>query len=58
MKRKYARMSDVRSKNYECTKRKCKWQGTIEQQSIVEVEPGHSKYVCPKCGNSEFYNLI
>lgn len=57
-KRKYARHSDPRTKNYECTKRKCKWQGTLEQQPIKEIDPGHSQHVCPKCGNNEFYNLL
>jgi hypothetical protein len=57
-KRKYARHSDVHSKNYECTKRKCKWQGTIEEQAIKKVDECQSTYVCPKCGNDEFYNLL
>ncbi len=57
-KRKYARRSDPKTKNYECTKRSCKWQGTIEQQELKKVDEGHFIYVCPECGNEEFYNLI
>ena len=56
-KKKYARMNDVVTK-YECTNKKCKWHGTIEQKQKVMIEPGVYENKCPKCANSEFYGLI
>jgi len=58
MKRKYARHSDTNSEKYECTKRKCKWQGTYEEKAEKKIEEGYYEKTCPKCGNNEFYNLI
>jgi len=43
---------------YECTKRKCKWQGTDEEKSSRLVSSIEREYVCPKCGNPEFYGLL
>lgn len=59
-KRKYAKMSDPMPDNpkYECTKRKCKWQGTYKEKADKEIEPGHSEKICPNCGNNEFYTLL
>lgn len=57
MKRKYGTSSDKRTKKYECTKKTCKWQGILEEQKLKKVDEIESNYVCPKCGNKEFYNL-
>lgn len=57
-KRKYARMSDENITNYECSKKKCKWQGTDEQKGRKEISYCESELVCPECGNNEFYGLL
>lgn len=57
MKRKYARFGDDTSGIYECTNRKCKWQGTEEEKSRRRDEIGFV-HTCPKCRNEEFYSLI
>lgn len=41
---------------YECTKRKCKWQGTDAQKGRKSVG-SWTEHVCPECGNNEFYGL-
>lgn len=41
---------------YECTKRKCKWQGTMEQ-AARDFSNGLIKKVCPNCSNDVFYGL-
>lgn len=58
-KRKYARFNED-SNRYECTKRKCKWQGTDEEKNRIKTDPKYKIYelVCPKCGNNEFYGLL
>lgn len=56
-KRKYTKMGETPSA-YECTKKACKWQGTDDEKSRKEIEKGCLEYVCPKCGNNEFYGLI
>ena len=57
--RKYARTSDTNITRYECSKKKCKWQGTLDEQSKVRNKDGWGEdYVCPKCGNPEFLGLI
>jgi hypothetical protein len=60
-KRKYARFSDQQTAvNYECIKRKCKWQGTMEQKvdTPVKCDINHTIKTCPKCGGIEFYSLL
>lgn len=57
MKRKYARFGDEKSGIYECTNRKCKWQGNHEQKSLKK-DGIMTTSICPKCGNEEFYSLI
>lgn len=57
MKRKYAKNFDEVEK-YECTKRKCKWQGKNTEKYEKKIEEGYSELVCPKCGNNEFYGLL
>ncbi|WP_329805436.1 hypothetical protein [Flavobacterium facile] len=43
---------------YECTKRKCKWQGTDVEKYVSEIEgTSMQELVCPKCSNNEFYGL-
>nr|WP_322625668.1 hypothetical protein [uncultured Flavobacterium sp.] len=61
-KRKYATFSDpeITNPTYECTKRKCKWQGKDNEKIQIQ----HPEYrssttsACPKCGNNEFYRLL
>jgi hypothetical protein len=57
-KRKYTRIGEI-AESYECTKRKCKWQGTDEQKNQKRTDPEYMIFelVCPKCGNNEFYGL-
>ncbi len=57
MSRKYTTFGET-SEKYQCTKQKCKWEGTIEQKEIVKKKESiGSVYVCPNCGNEEFYGL-
>lgn len=56
-KRKYTRMSE-RPVRYECTKRKCKWQGTDQEKDNIQVSSIEWHLSCPKCGNEEFYGLL
>jgi len=56
-KRKYTRM-DEEAVAYECTKRKCKWQGTECEKAIRPYATGGGEHVCPNCGNAEFYGLL
>lgn len=57
VKRKYARSGEAYSR-YECTKRKCKWQGDDSEKSQKQLNGHMSELVCPKCGNNEFYMLL
>lgn len=43
---------------YECTKQKCKWQGTDEEKGRKRINEYQTEHVCPKCGNAEFYGLL
>lgn len=55
-KRKYTRSGETPT-SYQCTKAKCKWEGSqIEKEE--EMENGWLVHVCPKCGNDEFYGLL
>jgi hypothetical protein len=56
-KRKYARMSDPVTDRFECTNRKCKWQGNQNQKAKVKKEDW-TVDVCPKCGSEEFFGLL
>lgn len=55
--RKYTR-SGEKPVRYECTNRKCKWQGFFEEKSEKKDKDGWTVKVCPKCGKDEFYGLI
>jgi predicted RNA-binding Zn-ribbon protein involved in translation (DUF1610 family) len=54
--RKYAK-SGEKSNRYECTKRKCKWTGTMEEKVWKKVDDVMDELTCPNCGNSGFYML-
>lgn len=56
-KRKYARWGEP-SEKYECTKRKCKWQGKDEEKLRKKIDDYLTEHVCHKCGNNEFYRLL
>jgi hypothetical protein len=58
-KRKLCRMGE-KATRYRCTKQKCKWEGTLEEQKKVTRKDDNSitDYVCPKCNNNEFYGLL
>ncbi len=56
-KRKYTKFGE-KPVRYECTKRKCKWQGTIEEKKDFKRDSIVTELVCPKCGNNEFYGLL
>jgi len=45
---------------FECTKRKCKWQGLDSEKEQKSTDPEYKIYesVCPNCGNNEFYGLL
>ena len=44
---------------YECTKQKCKWQGTDKEKvTLRNQKSGWDEHCCPKCGNNEFYGLL
>ena len=43
---------------YECTNRKCKWQGLDEEKERKRVSNIVTKFVCPDCGKDEFYGLV
>ena len=57
--RKYARFGE-KEVAYECTKRKCKWQGMDEDKAQKRTDPEYLIFelVCPNCGNNEFYGLL
>jgi hypothetical protein len=55
--RKYCKMGDTPVR-YECTKKKCKWQGTANEKGSKRVSSIESQLVCPNCGNEEFYGLL
>jgi len=58
-KRKFCKSGEKPSK-YRCSKQKCKWEGTLEEQKQVKRKDDNSitDYICPKCGNDDFYGLI
>lgn len=56
-KRKYTKWGEE-AKRYECTKKKCKWQGTDDEKGRKRINEYQTDYVCPKCGNNEFYGLL
>lgn len=59
-KRKYVRWGE-KEVAYECTNKKCKWQGDIGEwvQKNTDPEfPSSTSSTCPKCGNDEFYGLL
>lgn len=56
-KRKYARLGENVSK-YECTNKKCKWQGSMDETKQKRVDEIMKELICPKCGNNQFYGLM
>jgi hypothetical protein len=56
-KRKYTKWGEEPVR-YECTKRKCKWQGKDEEKARKPKDEYMTEHVCPKCGNNEFYGLL
>jgi hypothetical protein len=56
-KRKYVRIGET-PKAYQCTRKTCGWQGTLDQKKIIELEKGYREHVCPVCYNTEFYGLL
>lgn len=56
-KRKYTRIGET-PKSYQCTQKKCGWQGTDDKKKLSENELGWNELVCPLCYNNEFYGLL
>jgi predicted RNA-binding Zn-ribbon protein involved in translation (DUF1610 family) len=58
-KRKFCKAGETATK-YRCSKQKCKWEGTLEEQKklVREDDILITDYVCPKCGNNDFYGLL
>ena len=56
-KRKYTKWGETPTK-YECTKRKCKWQGTDQEKNSKQTDKSYFELVCPSCENNEFYGFI
>jgi len=42
---------------FQCTKQKCKWEGTYEEKRDLRLDSSSWKKICPNCGNDEFYGL-
>jgi len=55
-KRKYTRAGETPTK-FQCTKRKCKWEGT-EKEKGKKQDGDWRVSVCPNCGNEEFYGIL
>lgn len=56
-KRKYTRWGEE-PKRYECSKKKCQWQGLDEEKARKRIDNYLTEHVCPRCGNNEFYGLL
>lgn len=60
--RKYARSSDPKEENptYECSKRRCKWQGKDSDKVRTKTDPEYPifTHTCPKCRNDVFYRIL
>jgi predicted RNA-binding Zn-ribbon protein involved in translation (DUF1610 family) len=56
-KRKYARMGETSIKD-ECTNQECMWQGSDNEKGNKRINAYQEEYICPKCGNNEFYRLL
>lgn len=56
-KRKYTRFGE-KAKAFECTNKKCKWQGQESEKVIVWKSPSYGDHTCPNCANEEFYGLL
>lgn len=56
-KRKYTRMGETPIA-FECTKTKCKWQGTADQKASKRINEYSTESICPECGHNEFYGLL
>lgn len=57
MKRKYTKAGES-CLGFKCTKNNCNWEGLDEERSTVKKDDMWEEFVCPKCGNNEFYGLI
>lgn len=55
-KRKYTKWGEE-AKAYECTNRKCKWQG-VDKDKADKKDGIWTHHVCPECENPEFYGLL
>lgn len=45
--------------SYQCTNKKCKWEGTDEEKDRQKTRrKAEYAVVCPDCGKDEFYGLI
>ncbi|KOY84266.1 hypothetical protein AD998_21930 [bacterium 336/3] len=56
-KRKYTKIGETPLR-YQCSNKKCKWQGKMEEKSEKRIDDFTTEYFCPKCGNNEFYGLL
>jgi hypothetical protein len=43
---------------YQCTNRKCKWQGKDDEKLTAKVNEIMDELVCPSCGKNEFFGLL
>jgi len=56
-KRKFTRIGETPAK-YQCTKRKCKWEGFDKEKTLKPINGNQKVHCCPKCGNDEFYGIL
>jgi len=54
--RKFTKNGETPTK-FQCAKRKCKWEGK-ENEKGRKQDGDWTIYVCPRCGNEEFYGLL
>lgn len=55
-KRKYTKIGETPTK-FQCTNRKCKWEGTGKEK-YKKNDGDWIVSICPKCGGEEFYGII
>ena len=56
-KRKYTRFGEEPAA-YECSNKKCKWQGSDAEKIPVQFDDIETRLCCRKCHNDEFYGLL
>lgn len=57
-KRKYTKFGES-PKGYKCTRSKCGWEGTLEQQVHIKNEKDGCTYLsCPDCEGNTFRGLL